>query len=60
MTLDVPSDEYARIRDLIASEDSPVGIDAEKTHVIILHQLERIERRLARLERHLEIAEEDR
>ncbi len=39
-----------RLTQLIASDDSPVGIDAKKTHVLILHKLEQIEARLARLE----------
>ncbi|MEM7586516.1 MAG: hypothetical protein AAF560_24215 [Acidobacteriota bacterium] len=44
-----PDDEQ-RLTELIASADSPVGIDAKKTHVLILHKLEQIEARLARLE----------
>ncbi len=47
----VPEDAYARIAKEIESDESPVGIDAKKTHVIILHLLARIEQRLARLER---------
>ena len=43
-------DDYQRIARLITSADSPVGIDAEKTHVMILHKLEQIEARLERLE----------
>ena len=46
----VPEDEYARIEAEITSADSPVGIDAKKTHVIILHKLMEIERRLTELE----------
>ena len=46
----IPDDVYREIADEIASDTSPVGIDAKKTHVMILHQLERIEKRLARLE----------
>ena len=42
--------EYGEIEELIASEDSPVGIDAKKTHVIIIHKLLQIEERLAKLE----------
>lgn len=42
--------DYERLTQLIASDDSPVGIDAKKTHVLILHKLEQIEARLARLE----------
>jgi len=50
MNADIPRDRYAAIERLITSDDSPVGIDAKKTHVLILHKLERIEERLARLE----------
>lgn len=42
--------DYRRIESEIASDDSPVGIDAKKTHVLILAKLESIERRLDRLE----------
>ncbi len=51
--MDVPQDEYERIAREIASEASPVGIDAKKTHVIILHKLLQIEKRLAKLEQKL-------
>ena len=47
----VPASDYGEIEELIASEDSPVGIDAKKTHVIIIHKLLQIEERLDRLER---------
>ena len=50
MSLRVPDDDAERIGREIASAESPVGIDAKKTHVIILHKLEEIERRLAELE----------
>lgn len=46
----IPDDTYERIEQSIASDDSPVGIDAKKTHVMILHKLEQIEGRLQRLE----------
>lgn len=42
--------DYRRIASKIASDTSPVGIDAKKTHVMILYKLEEIERRLAALE----------
>ncbi len=48
--MEMPSAEYERIEREIASDASPVGIDAKKTHVLILHKLEQIERRLERLE----------
>lgn len=46
----IPEEEYRRIEREIASDDSPVGIDAKKTHVLILHRLDEIARRLARVE----------
>lgn len=54
MNLDVPSNEYEELRRWIASDDSPVGIDATKTHVLILKKLLDIEARLARLEERVE------
>ena len=50
MELNIPRTDYDAIERLIASDDSPVGIDAKKTHIIILHKLMEIERRLAKLE----------
>ena len=50
MTEPASNDNYAEIEALIHSNDSPVGIDAKKTHVWILHKLERIEERLDRIE----------
>lgn len=49
-TMEVPEQDYRRIEQAIHSEESPVGIDAKKTHVMILHKLEQIEARLRRLE----------
>ncbi len=51
MDPEIPKADYREIEELIASDDSPVGIDAKKTHIIILHQLRRIEARLEQLER---------
>lgn len=42
--------DYRTLESLIASDQSPVGIDAKKTHVLILYKLGQIEKRLARLE----------
>ena len=50
MLIDIPDEEYRRIEQLISSDASPVGIDAKKTHVLILHKLIEIERRLDVLE----------
>ena len=51
MLTDIPDEDYRRIEQMIASDASPVGIDAKKTHVLILHKLAEIERRLESLER---------
>ena len=48
--MNIDQDTYKRIEQLIGSADSPGGIDAKKTHVLILHKLTQIEQRLARLE----------
>lgn len=45
---------YEAIARLIHSDSSPVGIDAKKTHILILHKLEEISKRLERLEKKLE------
>jgi len=51
MDPEIPTSDYREIEELIASDDSPVGIDAKKTHIIILHKLLRIEARLEQIER---------
>ena len=57
-SMSVPAERWEKIEHQIASESSPVGIDAKKTHIVIIHMLERLEGRLdelsdrvARLER---------
>ena len=52
--MDVPQNEYDRIKQMIESADSPVGIDAKKTHIIILHKLDEIARRLGEIEAKLD------
>jgi hypothetical protein len=54
--VNVPEERYREIAEGIASEQSPVGIDAKKTHVTILYMLEEIGERLARIEEQLRIA----
>jgi hypothetical protein len=48
--LDVPEETYDRIKQAIESDETPVGIDAKKAHVIILHKLIELEKRLDRIE----------
>ena len=48
--MEIPQETYQAIENEIASEKSPVGIDAKKTHIMILHQLRLIEERLTKIE----------
>ena len=52
--LSVPTEAYAALADALASDQSPVGIDAKKTHVVIIHLLLDIQDRLARLEERMD------
>ena len=49
----VPQDHLEEIGNLIQSADSPVGIDAKKTHIIIIEKLLDVEKRLQSIERAL-------
>jgi len=51
MNLEVDDDKKSEIAKVITSSDSPVGIDAKKTHIIIINKLVEIEKRLDRLEK---------
>ncbi len=51
MNLEVENKIKAEIEKVITSEDSPVGIDAKKTHIIIINKLVEIEKRLDTLEK---------
>ena len=46
----IPKDQYEAIEKMITSAESVVGIDAKKTHIIIIHKLMEIEKRLKALE----------
>ena len=48
--MNIPKEDYERIAALVHSDQSPVGIDAKKTHVMILYKLEQIEARLRKIE----------
>ena len=47
--MEIDKATFDEIAALIHSDDSPVGIDAKKTHIIIIHKLRQIERHLAAL-----------
>jgi len=49
--MDIDDKTYAEIAEMIHSDDSPVGIDAKKTHILILHKLSQIEKRLEVIEK---------
>ena len=51
MNLEVDEVRKAEIANVITSQDSPVGIDAKKTHIIIINKLIEIEKRLEELEK---------
>ena len=53
MDFEIPADIQAELEQVIGSDTSPVGIDAKKTHVLILYKLQKIERRLSALESQL-------
>ena len=50
MEINVPKSDYDDIEKTIASESSPVGIDAKYTHAIIITYLQQISERLDKLE----------
>ncbi len=51
MNLDVDDEKKEEIGQAITNPDSPVGIDAKKTHIIIINKLVEIEKRLEKLEK---------
>ena len=51
MDINIDTETYEMIAAMIHSDSSPVGIDAKKTHILILHKLMEIEKRLQALEK---------
>ena len=49
--MNIPKETVLAIEREIASDLSPVGIDAKKTHIIIINKLVEIEKRLDNLEK---------
>jgi hypothetical protein len=50
---EIPEEIYKDIERMISSPESVVGIDAKKTHIMILHKLMEIEKRITALENKL-------
>ena len=53
-SFNISDSDYKQIEQAISSEESVVGIDAKKTHIIILHMLNKIEERLDIIESRLD------
>ena len=49
--LEKPKSEYSDLINKISHVDSPVGIDAQYTHAVIIEYLQRLEKRMETLER---------
>lgn len=54
MNLKVDREIFDSIAQEIHSDSSPVGIDAKKTHILILEKLMQLEKRLDRIETKLD------
>lgn len=54
MKYEIDPQIFEEIGNQIKSEDSPVGIDAKKTHIIIIRKLDLIEARLKELEERMD------
>jgi len=53
MKFDIEKEVYDEIANVIHSDKSPVGIDAKKTHILILNKLQEITERLSVIEEKL-------
>lgn len=53
MDINSNSEQYKEIEKQIASDESVVGIDAKKTHIIIIHLLKEIQNQLKDLDKRL-------
>lgn len=50
MNFEIDPKIYEEIAKVIHSDESPVGIDAKKTHILILSKLQELNDRLERIE----------
>lgn len=53
MKFDIDPATYDEIAKVIHSSESPVGIDAKKTHILILNKLQELTERMERIEQSL-------
>lgn len=59
MNSNIPEESYKKIEQLISSDESVVGIDAKETHIVIIHKLMELEKRLSALEEQLNRRDEN-
>ncbi len=52
--MEIDPKRYDEIAAEIHSDSSPVGIDAKKTHILILHLLQQLDERLERIEKQVD------
>tara|TARA_B100000508_G_C11465172_1_gene281384 strand:- start:9740 stop:9916 length:177 start_codon:yes stop_codon:yes gene_type:complete len=55
MKFEIDPNTYKEIAEVIHSDKSPVGIDAKKTHILILNKLQELNDRLERMEQQMNI-----
>ena len=53
MKFEIDPETYEEIAKMIHSDESPVGIDAKKTHILILNKLQELNDRLERIEQNM-------
>ena len=56
--INISDSAYQEIEKMIGSDESVVGIDAKKTHVVIIHMLQQIMDKLDHLEGRLDDLED--
>lgn len=56
--MEISEKEYEKIEKLIGSEESVVGIDAKKTHIIIIQMLRQLAEKVESLEKKIEELEQ--
>jgi hypothetical protein len=56
--MEISEKEYEDIEKLIGSEESVVGIDAKKTHIIIIQMLRQLAEKVESLEKKIEELEQ--
>ncbi|MDR9418620.1 hypothetical protein [Gracilimonas sp.] len=58
MRTNIPEKEHSNIEEMIGSEESVVGIDAKKTHIVIIYMLQEMNKSIEKLDKRLETLEQ--